>query len=51
MHGMSKLTEAIVLDIRKLRSDGLTYTEAGAKFGISKQAAWEVCNKTWRHLR
>lgn len=50
-NGQSKLTEAIVLEIRRLRNMGLTYTEAGARFGISKQAAWEVCNKTWKHVK
>lgn len=50
-HGMSKLTESQVLEMRTLRASGLVFRIIAAKFGVALSTAHQVCtNKRWRHL-
>ena len=51
-HGMSRCTEAQVIEMRAMRSEkGITYTEMAARFGINySTAAMAVTGKTWAHL-
>jgi hypothetical protein len=47
----AKLTEQDVLDIRRLRADGLTLTDLGARFGVSPGNVGAVVHgKTWKRL-
>jgi len=51
-NGFSKLTEAQVLEMRKLRNDGLIYKEIGGRFGVGKHAAMRACTGAyWAHLK
>lgn len=54
-HGQARLTEARVLEIRRLHSEGLDCVEIhrqlGAAFGVSKSTIWEVASRRgWRHV-
>jgi hypothetical protein len=51
-NGMSRLTEAQVLEIRRLRLRlGLTHAVIGAKFGISREHTRDIINrKAWKHV-
>jgi hypothetical protein len=51
-HGMSKLTEAMVLEIIALLDAGtLTQSEIGARFGVSFQTISLIGRgKAWRHI-
>ena len=49
---MAKLTPEIVLELRRVRAEsGMTYTELGNLFGISRATAHlAVTGRTWGHL-
>lgn len=48
----SKLTEAAVLKIRRLRAKGTTLEELAAAFGIGMQNIGLICQrKTWKHVK
>lgn len=50
-HGMSKLTEDRVLEIRRLCKEGVPRREISAKFGISKDYVGEIDRRVaWKHL-
>lgn len=50
-HGNGKLTELIVLEIRRLHSCGLTYTEIGKQFDISRVQVSNIVNRRqWTHI-
>lgn len=51
-HGSAKLTDEIVLEMRKLgREYGLTSTAVAKKFGVSNKATWAaMTGETWTHL-
>jgi hypothetical protein len=50
-HHRSKLNEDIVLQIRKLFSDGLSKNKISIKFGVSPMTINQIINrKTWRHI-
>lgn len=50
-NGISKMTEAKVLLLRKLVREGKTATSLGARFGISTVQAWNIATgRQWRHL-
>lgn len=51
-NGMSRLTEAQVLEMRRLRRlYGLTHRALGFRFGISREQARDIINrKAWRHV-
>lgn len=47
----ARLTETQVLEIRKLRAEGLNGIEIGKRFGIAPSHACEIWNrKLWKHL-
>lgn len=49
--GVTSLTEADVLTIRRLCGSGLSQREIGQKFGVSKHAIWCIANRrTWKHV-
>jgi hypothetical protein len=48
--GYAKLTESQAKEVRRLRAEGASYSELGALFGITKQAAWSVVNVGWKYL-
>lgn len=49
--GSSKLTEKDVLEIRKLRSLGVTQTELGIRFGTSQGNIWHIVHhSSWKHI-
>ncbi len=48
----SRLTEADVLEIRRLRGEGLTFRALGRRFGIAHATAREACaGISWAHLQ
>lgn len=49
---MSKLTDAEVKEIRKLRNtETITYDELGKKYGICGSTVYNIVNRyTWRHI-
>jgi len=51
-HGMAKLTEDDVREIRRLYATGeFTQRELALRFGVSQMAIWEiVLRKTWKHV-
>lgn len=47
----SVLTEKNVLDLRDMASQGKTYDEIAAKFGINKSTVYRIVNrKLWSHV-
>lgn len=47
----AKLREADVLEIRRLRDEGLTMAELAARFGVSKDNIGMIIHRrSWRHL-
>jgi len=50
LNGAAKLSESQVLEIRKLKAQGLTYSKLAEMFSICHASAWNVVNKYWRHL-
>lgn len=49
--GKAKLTEAIVIECRRLHAEGRTYAELGRQYGISAHAMKDaVDGKTWKHI-
>lgn len=50
-HGNSKLTDDIVLAIRRDRAAGATYKELASKYGIIVAHAGRICRRVaWKHL-
>jgi len=50
-NGMSKLTEAQVLEIKELLKGDLFQREIGARFGVSHSTIGDILHKrTWRYL-
>jgi hypothetical protein len=50
-HGMSKLTEKKVREIKQLHAKGLPVSKVAAKFGISIYAIYSILNgQTWKHV-
>lgn len=50
-HGLSRMTDAEVRSIRRLRSKGLTYRAIAERLGINRNAVGEVLRGvTWRHV-
>lgn len=50
-NGFSKLTEARVREARKLRAAGWIYKDIAARLGVSTSAAFDVCNRSWKHIK
>lgn len=51
IHPKAKLTEADVVEIRRLRAAGMTYVAIGERYGISNVAAGRAAKGiTWRRL-
>lgn len=48
---MSKLTEDLVREIRRLSNQGASGVEIGKKFNISAQHVWKVLNTSWKHVK
>lgn len=47
----AKLTEAEVLEMRRRRSVGESYSAIAADYAVSEVAAWKaITGRTWRHL-
>ena len=50
-HGRAKLKDVDVLEIRKLRDEGLTHAAIGRKFNVSKSnIEFIVKRETWKHI-
>lgn len=50
-HGMAKLTEAKVLEMRRLRSEGVSCRLLAVQFGVHLRTAYYVTDRrTWTHL-
>jgi len=50
-HGMSKLTEAQVIEIRRLATSGISYEEIGRRFKISDVHAGRIAmRRCWAHV-
>lgn len=51
-NGFSKLTDTAVMEARTLRSQGLSFSKIGAKFGVTAQAIFQALKgKTWGHIK
>jgi hypothetical protein len=51
-HPMARLTDEVVLAMRRRRRDGLLFREIAEEFGFPKVTVYDaVTGKTWRHLR
>lgn len=49
---LSKMTPDKVVELRMLRASGWTYKKLGHRFGISDNAASDICRrKTWAHIQ
>lgn len=47
----AKLTESQVLEIRKLKNEGMNYTKIGSLFGVGRCEVRNICNRnTWKHI-
>lgn len=47
----AKLTDNDVIQIRRLRKDGLTYAEIATRFNTKPANVWHICvGNTWKHL-
>jgi|SRR5882672_23115 len=50
-HGMSKLTETNVVQIREMRAKGIKLQEIARAFGVNVPSVSLICNrKTWTHI-
>jgi len=50
-NGNAKLTEEAVGEIRRLKSDGWSYCQLAARFGVRKGAIWfVVTGRNWKHV-
>ena len=50
-NSQSKLTEADIPEIRRLRSDGWTFQAIGDKFGVKFTAIAKICyGQSWKHV-
>jgi len=50
-NGQSKMTNEIVLKIRKLFGDGLSTYQIAHQLGLKQQNVWNIANnKTWKHI-
>jgi hypothetical protein len=50
-HGMSKLTEDSVREMRYLRAQGATFQAIARRFGVSKSVAHQaITGVTWKHV-
>lgn len=48
----SKLTEAMVVEMRERRVHGVLLSELASAYGVSKGTVWRIVNrKTWRHVQ
>lgn len=51
-HYATKLTEESIKQIRRLRSDGLSYPQIASRFGITDTSARNiVIRHTWKHIQ
>ena len=47
-----KLNVDDVIEIRRLRQDGMTYTDIAKKYNVSKQCISDICNyKRWKQIQ
>ncbi len=47
----AKLTDNDVIQIRRLRHEGLTYEAIAARFNTKQANVWHICmGRTWKHL-
>ncbi len=47
----AKLTDNDVIQIRRLRKDGLTYADIASRFNTKEANVWHICaGRTWKHL-
>lgn len=46
----AKLTEADVLAMRRLRAEGVTYTELGRRYGLTRCGARSAVVRNWQHV-
>lgn len=50
-NGCAKLTESSVVEIRRLRGAGMTYTAISRRFGVDKSNIRNIClGKKWQHV-
>jgi len=51
-HGMSRLTESAVREIRELHKAGVPAADIGSRFGIDRRTVGKVANrKSWKHVQ
>lgn len=49
--GGAKLRAEQVVEVRRLRAEGLTYPNIGARLGVTGQAIFHICNgRNWKHV-
>ena len=47
----AKLTDSDVIQIRRMRSEGMTYSDIAAHFNTKPANVWHICmGRTWKHL-
>ena len=50
-HGRARLTEALVTEARRLKSEGWSYPELARRYGVGKVTLfYAITGKTWRHV-
>lgn len=50
-HGMSKLTESAVREMRRLRLTGMLHREIATQFNVSRRCVSDICrNLRWKHI-
>ena len=48
---ISKLTATDVVEMRRLRAEGMVYQKLAERFGVTKRAVILACKRqTWRHI-
>ncbi len=51
LHGKAIVNDAIVLEMRALRADGVRDIDIATRFGLEKSHAWAITHKRiWKHL-
>jgi hypothetical protein len=49
-HHRAVLTEADVIEMRRLHAEGETYAELQRKYGLKRGSARDACVRAWRHV-
>jgi DNA invertase Pin-like site-specific DNA recombinase len=49
-HGNAKLVEAQVIEIRRLRAEGVKLTNIAVRYGVHKSTIQYALKKGWKHV-